>query len=100
MFTGVFKDRTPSRSSAVAAQDALTRILQSKTLRAHRFARCAELVRASGGTVVATTEIYDRMEALGDLGVPNVPLAEYKAPENYPADACPLCEAGVLITTF
>jgi orotate phosphoribosyltransferase len=64
------------------------------------FARCAELVRARGGTVLATAEIYDRMEAFVDLGVPNVPLAEYKAPANDQAGECPQCEAGVPITTF
>ena len=64
------------------------------------FARCAELVRASGGTLIATAEIYDRMEALVDAGVPNVPLAEYRAPDNHPAAECPLCAQGVPITTF
>jgi orotate phosphoribosyltransferase len=62
--------------------------------------RCAELVRGAGGTVIATAEIYDRMEAMFDAGVPNVSLAEYKAPENYPADACPLCQAGMPVTAF
>src|SRR6185503_13931667 len=42
------------------------------------FARCAELVRDAGGTVVATVEIYDRLEAVVEAGVPNVALAEYK----------------------
>ena len=64
------------------------------------FARCAALVEAAGGTVVATVEIYDRGEANVDLGVPNIPLAEYKAPENYQADACPLCAQRVPITRF
>lgn len=64
------------------------------------FARCAELVRAGGGEVIGTAEIYDRMEAEVTLDVPNVPLAEYRAPENYPVTACPLCQAGVPITTF
>jgi orotate phosphoribosyltransferase len=64
------------------------------------FARCAALVEAAGGTVVATVEIYDRGEANVDLGVPNIPLAEYKAPENYKADACPLCAQRVPITRF
>jgi orotate phosphoribosyltransferase len=64
------------------------------------LARCAELVRAAGGTVVATAQIYDRREARVDVGVPNVALAEYKAPENYSADACPLCQAGVPVTAF
>jgi len=35
-----------------------------------------------------------------ETGVPNVALAEYKAPDNYPANACPLCEAGTPVTTF
>ena len=64
------------------------------------FARCAALVRENGGTVLATAEIYDRMEAMADAGAPNFALAEYKAPENYAADACPLCRSGVPVTTF
>jgi orotate phosphoribosyltransferase len=61
---------------------------------------CAALVRQSGGTVIATAQIYDRMEAVVDVGVPNYALAEYKAPDNYRADACPLCTSGVPVTTF
>ena len=64
------------------------------------LARCAALVREGGGTVIATAEIYDRMEAMVDVGVPNVALAEYKAPENYPEKACPLCQSGVAVTSF
>lgn len=64
------------------------------------LAKCAALVRAAGGTVVATIEIYDRSEALVDLGVPNIALAEYKASENYKASDCPLCKSGVPITRF
>jgi orotate phosphoribosyltransferase len=64
------------------------------------FQRCAALVRAAGGTVIGTAEIYDRLEAVVDLGVPNFALAEYKAPENYPAATCPLCKAGEPITAF
>ena len=64
------------------------------------LARCAGLVREAGGTVIATAEIYDRMEAVADAGVPNFALAEYKAPDNYAAGSCPLCTAGVPITTF
>ena len=54
----------------------------------------------AGGTVIATVEIYDRMEAMNDLGVPNIALAEYKSPDNFPADACPMCRAGEPITVF
>ena len=64
------------------------------------FAKCAALVREAGGTVLATVEIYDRCESIVDVGVPNVALAEYKAPENYKASECPLCKAGVAITRF
>jgi orotate phosphoribosyltransferase len=64
------------------------------------LARCATIVRSAGGKVVATAELYDRMEATTNAGAPNYALAEYKAPENYVADVCPLCKAGVPITTF
>jgi orotate phosphoribosyltransferase len=64
------------------------------------FVRCAELVRQSGGEVIATTQIYDRMEAIATLDAPNFALAEYKAPDNYPAAECPMCRAGVAVTTF
>jgi orotate phosphoribosyltransferase len=64
------------------------------------FARCADLVKDAGGTVVATVEIYDRCEAVTDLGVPNIALAEYQAVENFQAADCPLCRSGVAITRF
>jgi orotate phosphoribosyltransferase len=64
------------------------------------LARCAALVRDAGGTVVATVQICDRMEAVIDADAPNIALVEYRAPENYSAAACPLCQAGVPITRF
>jgi len=64
------------------------------------LARCATLVRSTGGTVIATAEIYDRMESIADAGAPNFALAEYKAPENYSTATCPLCQSGVPVTTF
>jgi orotate phosphoribosyltransferase len=64
------------------------------------FGRCAALVTEAGGTVVGTVEIYDRCEASVDPGVPNIALAEYKAPENYHAANCPLCAQRVPITRF
>jgi orotate phosphoribosyltransferase len=64
------------------------------------FAKCAALVRDAGGEVVATVEIYDRCEATTDLGVPNIALAEFRAPENYAVADCPLCRAGTAITKF
>jgi orotate phosphoribosyltransferase len=64
------------------------------------FQACAELVRKAGGTVLATVEICDRMEAIADAGVPNYALVEYRAPENYPAASCPMCAAGEPIAAF
>jgi orotate phosphoribosyltransferase len=64
------------------------------------LARCAHIVRSAGAPVLATAEIYDRLEATTDAGAPNFALAEYKAPENYPADRCPMCQAGVTVTAF
>lgn len=64
------------------------------------LARCAALVRESGGDVIATAEIYDRLEAVIDVGVPNFALAEYKAPDNYEAADCPLCRSAVPVTAF
>jgi orotate phosphoribosyltransferase len=64
------------------------------------FGKCEILVQEAGGTVVATVEIYDRGEAIVDLGVPNIALAQYDAPDNYRAAECPLCKAGIPITRF
>jgi orotate phosphoribosyltransferase len=64
------------------------------------FQRCARLVTDAGAIVLATVEICDRMEPMVDIGVPNFALAEYSAPENYPADQCPMCRAHEPITAF
>jgi orotate phosphoribosyltransferase len=64
------------------------------------FERAKAIVEDAGGTVVATVQICDRLEPLVDLGVPNVALAEYRAPENFPAAECPLCRAGTPISAF
>jgi len=64
------------------------------------LARCAATLRESGANVIASAEIYDRLEAMVELDVPNVALAEYKAPENFLAASCPLCASGVSVTTF
>src|SRR4030095_13310444 len=47
------------------------------------LARCASLVTAARGTVVATVEIYDRMEVVTELRESNTALVEYKATENH-----------------
>jgi orotate phosphoribosyltransferase len=64
------------------------------------FARAKAAIEEAGGTVIATAEICDRLEAIVDVGVPNFALTEYKAPENYPAKDCPMCKSGEAITTF
>ena len=64
------------------------------------FEKGKALIEAAGGRVIATAQIYDRMEAIVDLGVPNYPLAEYKAPENELAESCSMCRAGQPITRF
>jgi orotate phosphoribosyltransferase len=64
------------------------------------FARCAALVEDAGGIVVASVEICDRLEAVVTLNAPNIALAEFKAPENFPAADCPLCKANVPVTKF
>lgn len=61
---------------------------------------CAELVTEAGGTPIGTVQIYDRLEVVKTLTVPNIALAEYRAPDNYPAEACPLCASGQAITAF
>src|SRR4029453_5156951 len=67
---------------------------------AQPFARGAAALRAAGGLLLATAQIYDRLEAIVDLDVPNIALAEYKEPENYPVGTCPLCAAGTPVPTF
>jgi orotate phosphoribosyltransferase len=64
------------------------------------FERSQALIQEAGGTVIATVEICDRLEAMVDLGVPNFALTEYPAPENHPAQECPMCQAGQPITRF
>jgi orotate phosphoribosyltransferase len=66
----------------------------------HTLSRCAAALRAAGGVLLATAEIYDRLEAVVDLDVPNIALAEYKAPENHSVGVCPLCAAGTPVDSF
>lgn len=64
------------------------------------FERAKAVIEQAGGSVIACAEIYDRLEAIVDLGVPNFALAEYKAPDNFLASECPLCKVGTPITRF
>jgi len=54
----------------------------------------------AGATVIATAEIYDRLESVVDLGIPNIALAEYRAPDNFLVNDCPQCRIGVPVTRF
>lgn len=64
------------------------------------FEQCAARIAAAGGTVICSAQIVDRGEAVVTLGVPNVSLVDYPAPENHPAAECPLCRQGIPITSF
>lgn len=64
------------------------------------FERAKAVLEEAGARVVATIEICDRLEAVVDLGVPNIALAEYPAPENFAAKDCPMCHAGAPVTQF
>jgi orotate phosphoribosyltransferase len=64
------------------------------------FEQAKGLIEEAGGSVIGTMEIYDRLEAIVDLGVPNFALAEYRAPENYGVADCPMCQNGQPVTAF
>ncbi|MEO7192949.1 MAG: phosphoribosyltransferase family protein [Vicinamibacterales bacterium] len=64
------------------------------------FERAKQAIEEAGGTVVATAQIYDRLESVVDIGVPNFALAEYHAADNFPLNDCPLCRSGVPVTKF
>jgi hypoxanthine phosphoribosyltransferase len=64
------------------------------------FERAKAILEEAGAHVIATAEICDRLEAVVDLGVPNIALAEYAAPENFAVHDCPMCKAGTPITIF
>jgi orotate phosphoribosyltransferase len=64
------------------------------------FERGKAVIEQAGGSVIGSVVIYDRLETIVDIGVPNVSLAEYRAPENYPAADCPMCRAGEPVTRF
>ena len=64
------------------------------------FERAKAILEGAGATVLATVEIYDRLEAKADLGIPNFALAEYRSTDNFPAADCPMCKAGVGVTRF
>src|SRR5688572_13822010 len=56
--------------------------------------KCAALVTEAGGTVIATVEIYDRLESRVDLRVPNGALSESKVACNYTPAEGPRSRGG------
>ena len=64
------------------------------------FGHAKAVIEAAGGSVIASVEICDRLESIVDLGVPNFALTEYPAPENHRVGSCPMCQAGIPITSF
>jgi orotate phosphoribosyltransferase len=52
-----------------------------------------EVVKKSGGTVVAAGSLVDRSGGKADLGVPYKALVTLQVPA-YPPESCPLCKAG------
>jgi orotate phosphoribosyltransferase len=95
-------ERGHQLSAFYRAQVAGRRVLLVDDIRntGQTFQRCARLLQEAGGTVLATCEIYDRLEATAELDAPNFALAGYRAPANYKAESCPLCQAGIPITSF
>jgi orotate phosphoribosyltransferase len=95
-------DHRPALKDFYAEQMRGRRVLLADDVRntGKTFEACAALVRDAGGTVLGTVEICDRMEAVTDLGVPNYALVDYRAPENFPAAECSMCQAGEPITRF
>ena len=68
---------------------------------ARRSRRCAALVqRGRRHGARDGRNLRPAAKRSKDLGVPNIALAEYKAPENYKAADCPLCAQRVPITRF
>ena len=53
------------------------------------FERCAALVRAAGGEVMATVQIYDRLESVVDLGVPEHRADRLPGPRELPGRRVP-----------
>lgn len=89
---------SPSYARVVAGQKVL--LVDDVRNTGQTLKQCADLIAAAGGTVVCTAQIVDRGEAVVTVGVPNISLVDYPAPENHPAAACPLCRQGVGITAF
>ena len=64
------------------------------------FARCAALVKRGGRTVVATVEIYDRMEVGRRSRRAEHRAGRIQGAGQLQRGDCPLCRAGIPITRF
>ncbi len=103
-----FAPLSPDRSGALVLRPFYQGVVKGKRVlladdvrnTGKTFERGKAVIEEAGGSVIGTVVIYDRLEAIVDIGVPNVALAEYRAPENYPAAECPMCQAGAPVTTF
>ena len=88
----VLSRRDPGQARAAGRRRAQHR----RDVRALRRARRSEPARRCWRRSKSTIA----WKRSSDIGVPNIALAEYQAPENYKAAECPLCKAGVPITRF
>jgi orotate phosphoribosyltransferase len=52
-----------------------------------------DVVKKSGGVVIAAASLVDRSGGKADLGVPYRSLVTLDVP-SYSAEACPICKAG------
>ena len=103
-----FAPFTADPSTGLALRQTYARIVSGKRVlladdvrnTGKTLSRCAQLITDAGGDVIGSVAIHDRLESVVELRVPHVALAEYKAPANCPSDECPMCAAGVPITTF
>jgi orotate phosphoribosyltransferase len=103
-----FAPLSPDRSGALVLRSFYQGIVKDKRVlladdvrnTGKTLERGKAVVEEAGGSVIGSVVIYDRLEAIVDIGVPNIALAEYRAPENYPVADCPMCRAAEPVTRF
>ena len=64
------------------------------------FERCATLVKLPAGELLATAEIYDRMESVNRARRAELRARRISGAGELHAGECPLCKSGVPITRF
>jgi orotate phosphoribosyltransferase len=103
-----FAPLSPDRSGALVLRSFYQGVVKDKRVlladdvrnTGKTLERGKAVVEEAGGSVIGSVVIYDRLEAIVDIGVPNIALAEYRAPENYPVADCPMCRAAEPVTRF